>query len=240
MLKKRNKKALLDALAPFGDVLQAGFGNGDLAEEMQKFQLRSHTIIEPDPSLAKKARKWAAKQPAVKVIEEPWEIALRGLGVFDSIAFEGFASQTLVDGEERFQEVHEKIPGLLKVRYSDSDLDAFCKAVDPQMKGKLSVFLAELEQNGQVDAKQRKGMVRKHKLKEVKIERFSFPTIFFFLKRCLASHMRKNSRFAARVQEALPKAAERALFDEVIVNPLIGYREVDLVQGKLFVVEKLG
>ena len=52
--------------------------------------------------------------------------------------------------------------------------------------------------------------------------------------------MRKNSRFAARVQEALPKAAERALFDEVIVNPLIGYREVDLVQGKLFVVEKLG
>ena len=240
MLRKKDREALVAELRPFGDVLQAGFGARDVAEKIQEAHPRSHTIIAPDSRLAEKARKWAKKHPAVKIVEAPWEIALSEMGDFDSIAFNGFSNQTLASEEEHFQEVHEKIPSLLKVRYSDADLDSFCRAVEPALKEKLAVFLVELEQNGQIDGAQRGEMVRKYKLKEAKLERFSFPSIFFFLKRCLSSHMRKNSRFAALLDEALPKAAERAFFDEIVVNPLLHCREIDLASGKLILVEKLG
>lgn len=82
-------KAIIDRLAPTGDVLEVGFGMGYSADEIQKHNISSHTIIEGDPNVLKKLKKWARKQKhKVIIIEGMWQDKLNSLGKFDSIFFD--------------------------------------------------------------------------------------------------------------------------------------------------------
>src|SRR5262249_17301073 len=76
--------ACIDALKPFGDVLEIGFGLGYSAERIQTYHPRSHTIVEFHPEVAARAREWAKRYPNVMIVEDTWQNALANLGVFDS------------------------------------------------------------------------------------------------------------------------------------------------------------
>ena len=58
--EKPYMKKLINNLKPKGDVLEIGFGFGYSADEIQKYNIKSHTIIEP--VLIKEAESWAKKQ----------------------------------------------------------------------------------------------------------------------------------------------------------------------------------
>lgn len=80
---------LIGKLNPYGKVLEVGFGLGISANEIQKYDIESHTIIECNPEVLKVARKWASKQEHdVHIVEGKWQDVLKTLGTFDSIFFD--------------------------------------------------------------------------------------------------------------------------------------------------------
>ena len=77
--EKPYMEACIDALQPFGDVLEIGFGCGYSATRIQTFKPKSHTIIEFHPMVAQKARAWAEQYPNVTIVEGTWQNALASL-----------------------------------------------------------------------------------------------------------------------------------------------------------------
>jgi hypothetical protein len=81
--------ALVEKLRPFGEVLEVGFGLGYSATEIQKHDIKSHTIIECDDAVISRAEAWAEKQEKpVQIIRARWQDKLESLGTFDSIFFD--------------------------------------------------------------------------------------------------------------------------------------------------------
>ncbi len=171
--------ACIDALKPFGDVLEVGFGLAYSAERIQSFHPKSHTIIEFHPEVAKKAREWAKNYPNVTIIEETWQNALPKLGIFDCIFFDDYPLQSeeemqkmqedsahshlvLQQGGSVIRAAEEAVPFLKEIKYSDDDLAYLMKEVPLKEKTEamqLARFLSELSQRGQITAEQLKSKI---------------------------------------------------------------------------------
>jgi hypothetical protein len=162
--------ACIDALKPFGDVLEIGFGLGYSAARIQTYHPKSHTIIEFHPEVAARARDWAKQYPHVTIIEDTWQNALAQLGLFDCIFFDDYPLQSeqeiqkmeeerahssllLQNGEKTIREVEEAIPFLTQIKYSDADLDLLMKEIplgQTELILQFAHFLKELCQRGQI------------------------------------------------------------------------------------------
>lgn len=237
--------ALIDALQPFGDVLEVGFGLGYSASQIQKYNPRSHTIIECDPTVLIEAHRWAAEHPSVAIVASTWQAALPKLGVFDAIFFDDFplddetslewieekkaASHSLVqEGNSLLNQIEKEFSFISQIRYTDEDLKAFCKS-SAQNKISLARFLAELESKGQITDQQHAQMISKFDLVQLKKQvhpSFVHPdrTMQFF-RLCLETHMRKGSRFSAFSGSPVSKYENKSFFEEVIINPNLEFRE---------------
>lgn len=80
------------------DVLEVGFGMGILAEELQNIKARSHTILEPHPAIAEKARQWAkGRDSNITIIEDFWQNCWEKLGEFDGIMFDPVEEKSFKD-----------------------------------------------------------------------------------------------------------------------------------------------
>lgn len=150
--EKPYMKACIEALQPFGDVLEVGFGCGYSATFIQEYKPRSHTIIEYHPVVAAKAREWAKQYKNVIIVEDTWQNAIHKLGVFDTIFFDDYplqsgqdtiylekvgddASTILQKGKKILKKIQEKFSFLRNIKYKDEDLDYFFK----NLKNKKSV-----------------------------------------------------------------------------------------------------
>lgn len=151
--EKPYMKACVEALKPSGDVLEIGFGLGYSATYFQQHKIKSHTIVECDPVVVKKAKEWAKQYSNVKIIEDTWQNALDKLGVFDVVFFDDYPLETmketqalnnfskegslvLVKGQQLLADIHLQFPFLDHIEYKDEDLEYFfnhirdSKAVD--------------------------------------------------------------------------------------------------------------
>lgn len=217
-------KLAVEALRPFGDVLQVGFVGEAAAEKIQSFHPNSHLILEEDQQKAEKARKWAEKHPTARVIEESWQTA--EMGIFDAILFSGGERFVLED----LPQIEAEIAHFPKMRYTDLELETFCKGVAPNAKEYLYRFLFELEERGQIEPDQRKKMIQKYHLKGTEGKKKPAPALSLLLK-CLQGNMRKGSRFVSLT----PIEEEAGFIDQISANPDL---EVAEVNG-FFVIEKL-
>jgi hypothetical protein len=102
--EKPYMEACIDALKPFGDVLEIGFGCGYSATRIQTYHPKSHTIIECDPVVVELARQFSQKYPHINIIENTWQDALESLGVFDAIFLDDYPLET----EAEMQTMQEK------------------------------------------------------------------------------------------------------------------------------------
>lgn len=172
--EKPYMQACIDALKPFGDVLEIGFGLGFSAERIQTYHPKSHTIIEFHPEVAKHARKWAKSFPNVIFVEDTWQNALPKLGIFDCIFFDDYPLQSeqemkkmeqesaasdlyLQKGKQMLQEVEKTFPFLNEIKYSDCDLQELIKEVPLQEKNHILHFirfLTELAERSQITLEQ--------------------------------------------------------------------------------------
>jgi len=84
-------KKCIEKLNPFGDVLEVGFGMGYSANEIQNYNINSHTIIECDPVVFKKALEWSKSQKnKTKIIFGKWEDVYKTLGKFDCFFYDPY------------------------------------------------------------------------------------------------------------------------------------------------------
>lgn len=156
--------ACIDALKPFGDVLEIGFGLGYSAERIQHYKPKSHTIIEYHPEVAKYARAWAKNYPTVTIIEDTWQHALPKLGLYDCIFFDDYpleseqqmqsmqksseeSSVLLEQGKKILEEAEKTLPFLQTIQYSDENLRELMKEIpagDYELGKQCARFLKEL------------------------------------------------------------------------------------------------
>lgn len=227
-----DRKKIFNAWRPFGEVLQLGF-DPQMANEIQKMHPKSHWIAESRPLKREEAERWAEKHPLAQVHED------LGAAVFDSVYFEDHSSgksDALQQGKALAEEIGQKFPEMAKMRYSDSELEAFCQAAQSASKESLSRFLAELEGRGQIEPEQRKALCAKYHLKAAKPLPGPSQTVEW-IKLCLNGHTRKGSRIAC----LLPITFDDSRFlSEIVADPFLETREV-AISGDAFlvVIEKL-
>jgi len=83
-------EAMADAVSRAGgDVLEVGFGRGVSAEMIQRRAVRSHTIIECNPTIVERFERWRTSYPDrdIRVVEGLWQDRIGELGDFDAIFF---------------------------------------------------------------------------------------------------------------------------------------------------------
>lgn len=213
---------MIQAVRPFGDCLQIGMSR-ELASSIHTHHPKTHTLIESDPLVLEKNRDWLKKHPSIQVIENSWRDALHPLGIFDVIYCE-------------LKEVGALWPQFARMRYSDADLDAFCKETSKTFPDQLFRFLHELAHNGQITKEQMEKALHDYKLKGTppKLKKNYAQTIEC-LKICLDSHMRKGSLFVAFIDD-LSVAYENPLFDQIAMDPYVEIRDYE----ELIVAEKFG
>lgn len=193
--EKPYMQACINALEPFGDVLEVGFGCGYSATHIQTYHPKSHTIIEYHPAVAKRARAWAKDYPNVTIIESTWQNALEALGVFDCIFFDDYpleseeemqkmqeisdtSSSLLKEGQELLAGVEKQMPFLQSIQYSSADIASFLSMLEKeQLSGEhLYRFLNELKQREQITAEVyeharedliQKGLIRKEEIEDL-------------------------------------------------------------------------
>lgn len=255
--------ACIDALKPFGDVLEIGFGLGFSAERIQSYHPKSHTIIEYHPVVAAKAREWAKAYPHVTIIEDTWQNALARLGVFDCIFFDDYplhsekqmnkmheesaqSALLLKQGQKMLEEVNKTLPFLTAIKYTDRDLYGLMEELtftDKSQTIQWIRFLKELLDRGQITQTQLDGLqqalIAKGAISQSELDQlfqgpakqvpfaFSEATdrLFTFLRACLRSHMRKNSRFSCFLSSGESKFEDPQFFNEIITNPALDYHE---------------
>ena len=79
----------INTLKPQGDVLEIGFGLGYSANQIRKYPIKSHTIIEADDTIYKDLLNWSDSKTIP--VHGYWQKELSRLGQFDCIFFDDFA-----------------------------------------------------------------------------------------------------------------------------------------------------
>lgn len=92
------QRPLMEAMAgivarPGRDVLEIGFGRGISAAMIQERGVRSHTIVECNPSIAGRFESWRAAhaRTEVRLVLGKWQEVVDSLGTFDAVFFHTYA-----------------------------------------------------------------------------------------------------------------------------------------------------
>lgn len=72
-----------------GDILEIGFGRGIASEMIQKYPIKSHTIIECNDTVIEQFHRWKANHISKKIdcVHGLWQDTIDDLGLFDGIFF---------------------------------------------------------------------------------------------------------------------------------------------------------
>ena len=96
----------VEVLKPHGDVLEIGFGMGYSATAINKYPLRSYTVLEKDEQVIKKFNKWKLKQKNknIKLIKGLWQYTVPFLNKkYDCIFFDDSPSHEInLNNDDRF------------------------------------------------------------------------------------------------------------------------------------------
>ena len=179
--EKPYMEACIDALQPHGDILEIGFGLGYSATHIQSYNPKSHTIIECDTEVIKKAREWASDYKNINIIEGTWQEKLSGLGTFNAIFFDDYSpissqkaksiasqSQELRDQLNQSQETYNMLSQQLEmfknIKFSDKDLEDFSKHLEDRSDfstADVMNFIDGLNERGNITNEQKESFLAK-------------------------------------------------------------------------------
>ena len=141
--EKPYMEACIDKLQPKGDVLEIGFGMGYSATQIQKYKPKSHTIIEMNPMVIKRLKKWAKDYDNIIIVEGTWQEKIHDLGKFDEIFFDDFPLKVSENALEKKLLV-ERFPMFLDIcRYSHSKHNTKISAYIHDPEGKFKQRMNE-------------------------------------------------------------------------------------------------
>jgi protein-L-isoaspartate O-methyltransferase len=244
--EKPYMEACIDALKPSGDVLEVGFGFGYSATRVQHYHPRTHTIIECEPVVAKRAREWAKNHQGVTIIEKTWQEALPQLGQYDAVFFDDYPLEEpstvekaikeadkvvpiVNEGRQKMKEIKEQLPQLETIKYSDNDLHAFAHAISKEEKHQLPRFFFDLYKNHHITRSQLEKLVSKEEIEKAERGVSAHPArndrLFAFLVPCFDKHLRVGGRFSCFIENPVSKYRDPLFEKHVITNPFVEYTE---------------
>jgi hypothetical protein len=71
-----------------GDILEIGFGAGTTSNRIQKYNIKTHTIIEIDCYFYDKLKKWSMNKPNVITVKGDWKNSIPEGKKYDGIIFD--------------------------------------------------------------------------------------------------------------------------------------------------------
>jgi hypothetical protein len=161
------------------------------------------------------------------------------LGYFDSILFlppHGRLTHRKIPPFVR--EIQNCFPFLDEMVYSQSDIDAFFSAIDKDTDPKeLFHFFIELERKKNITQEQFQQISQRLGLEVEPLSTEEDCLFFETLEICLERHMKKGSVFHAFLR-GVDIFDDSRIFDQVIVNPSLGYREREAPDGLWITVQK--
>jgi hypothetical protein len=99
--EKNYMKDCIRRLNPFGDVLEIGFGLGYSAEEIQKFDINSYTLVESDLKTYEKALRWKKQyNHKIDIVFGRWENVYPKLKKFDCVFFDDYDIESVNKSKE--------------------------------------------------------------------------------------------------------------------------------------------
>jgi hypothetical protein len=172
--EKPYMEEMVKRLNPRGHVLEIGFGLGYSATEIQKYEIKSHTIIEDDPEVLVKLKSWKRKQKKqVNIVEGTWQENIEKLNKFDSIFFDdaphlNFPDPTSIRVYDFYYKILENHvnKNARMVWFSDRPIYWFCH---PQVHWKGDFFNIEIPESCEYVQKESK------KNKKMYIPMLEFP-----------------------------------------------------------------
>ena len=90
-----------------GDILEIGFGRGISADMIQKYPIKSHTMIECNDDVVSTFNTWKEKYPNkdIRLVHGLWQDNIDDLGLFDGIFFHTYP----LNEDEYMNYVHQSI-----------------------------------------------------------------------------------------------------------------------------------
>jgi hypothetical protein len=90
--EKKYMEDCVDALEPYGDILEVGFGMGYSATQFQKHDIKSYTVLEPDPVAYARALEWAKNYKNITVLNQGWPCRDH-LGKYDCFFYDPYIEE---------------------------------------------------------------------------------------------------------------------------------------------------
>lgn len=243
--KKIYIHALVDAIRPFGDVLEIGFDGGFAAERIQKYHPKKHVIMENDSKIAAEAKSWAAGHAGITVLQDTWYNPISKLGQFDAIFLYDYENEivlmqnlcpAVVDlASKQTREILdtlEKQLAQLSVRYSDQDIDEFYRNLGQYHPEEVPKFFQKLRDNHFITEEQYRNAFQKYQMGKKVSKRSRLldvnkqpDRLALFLESCLKNYMRKGSRFSCFLSDFTSKHEDALFVEKIITNPDFKYEE---------------
>ena len=109
--EKSYMETCIDLLQPTGDVLEIGFGMGYSATQIQKYNPKSYTIVECDPTVIERCKQWSKKYNNVTIIEARWQevICTDQLKKYDQVFFDDFPNDTQISSDLQQFEINNRL-----------------------------------------------------------------------------------------------------------------------------------
>jgi hypothetical protein len=150
--EKPYMEACIQNLNPNGHVLEIGFGMGYSANEIQKYDIESYTIIEADPVVLEKLHEWAKLQKhKIIIIAGAWQDKLKDLGKYDSIFLDDAIHEAYKDKTTlRFYQFYKELaqrhvnPGARFAWYMDRNLPI---SVDADLSFECTDFISDIPEH---------------------------------------------------------------------------------------------
>lgn len=251
--EKPYMEACVEALNPQGDILEIGFGLGYSADAIQKHQPKSHTIIECDPVVLKRAREWAKDKPSVKILEGMWQDELSRLGQFDAIFFDDYAPPSKDEAKEiqerantfkkradNFNQIidflSEQLSRYENIKFSDQDVQDFLGYLDSRHDvtgADVLHFMTQLESQGNITKEQKTTFTEAFRKKNVSEKPESSPIslpafqdrLLKFYELCLTHHMHSGSKLCSYIDYQEFKEREKSFRESFLQRPDIRFTE---------------
>lgn len=248
--KKLYSEALINALHPSGDILQIGFGTDFIADQLQKNNPKSHTIIESNPEEAEAAQKWAHNKKNVHIIKGNWNKSLSKLGTFDAIFFNEypleyeiaimnflFPEDTFKTSKEVKKLIHsvEEQLSQMSLQFTDKDIEEFYQEIGKHHMSEMHDFFEKLRENGNITEAQYNHAAKKYHFSEIEKqeknktqetpEEQAANNMLSFLGECLKKHMNNNAAFVTFLDSQTSKYENSQYYSNIISNPHIDYKE---------------
>lgn len=238
--------ACIDALKPFGDVLEIGFGLGYSADHIQTYSIQSHTIIECDPIVAEKAREWAKSKPNVQIIEDTWQKTLPSLGAYDTVFFDDYPLETqgevddaraqIADTTQELKAIEDEVAEFRPKAYTDADIQELLDSIQPAehlTSEFFQSFFENLLNEKQITPTQHAHILETLKnrgilLKKPLEHRGPGDRLLLFLKPVLKNHLKSGGRFSCYLERTESLYQDKGFRDLVINDPFLDFHETTI------------